>query len=127
MPATPSDCPGIEHCAEAEPIHDQLQTLQSSVRILAQGHATLAEKMAEVTMTLRRQDERIDSNAEVLSSLQASSLGNAEMLRDIKDIVTAGRVTWRVSKAVGSFIKWGAGLVIAVSGAWFAITHGPKP
>jgi methyl-accepting chemotaxis protein len=104
-----------------------MTALETSMRGLTAGHRYLADQIAEVSITLRHQDRRIEDNARQLSSISAGITENTELTRDIRDLVASGRVAGKIGRAVGAVVKWASAIVVAGSAAWFAIKHGPRP
>lgn len=102
------DCPGLDDCDAAAPLIERLERVESGVRMLAAGHQTLANQMAEVTVVLREQDRRIDASAESLARIEARSDESAELLRDIRD----GLITARTS---AKLVRWLAPTLIALA------------
>ena len=137
----PDDCPGIDHCEPVMSLSEQVRELRDGQRQQADelrgvtaGHRYLADQIADITVTLRHQDRRIEDNAQQLRNIgtrvERIELGvteNTELTRDIRDLVASGRVASKIGGAVGRVVGWASALVIAVSGAWYAITHGPRP
>lgn len=84
---------------------------------LSQSHAQLAQRVDDITHTLRRQDERAVVNMEKLSNIEKSladntrvTMENLDNLRLIKDAVTTGRVLRSVSTWLAGFILTGTAL-----------------
>ena len=46
---------------------------------------------------------------------------NSETLKDVREIVVMGRSLFRMAGWIGSAVKWTAGLVLAVGGAWAVV------
>lgn len=90
------------------------------IRAVAAGHALLTDQMADITVTLKRQDAIIATNSSQLAKIVASVGENTELTRDIKDALAAGRFSVRAA-------KWLAGAAITGSASWLAIKDFFRP
>lgn len=107
-PPTPDDCPGPEACAPARDLVELIDAVEQSVRMLASGHVTLTEQMAELHLSVVRQDKRMDK---LVTDLQANSQATQETMKaalEIKDVVTTGRT-------MGRLVRWAAPTLVALA------------
>ena len=107
-PPTPDECPGPDQGGPAASLHERIGTLESSVRILATGHVTLTEQMAEMTVSMTRQDKRINALRDDLKANSDATLATLQAAREIKDIVTTGRT-------MGRLARWAAPSLVAAA------------
>lgn len=111
MPLAPEcgQCPGGEIVRERlERLTTQQASLESQVRIVAAGHAQLADQIANITLTLREQDRLIADNAQRMGGIADALKENTELTKGIRDAVTTGRVLRRLAVWLG-----GAAIVVA--------------
>lgn len=108
MPPTPADCPGPDHCGPVQNLYERIGTLESSVRILATGHVTLTQQMAELTISAHRQDERMDAFGHDLVENSQVTRETLQAAHEIKDIVTTG-------KTMGKLAKWLAPTLVSAA------------
>ena len=104
----PPDCPGLDDCGPAQPLRDRIDRLEASVRVVATGHVTLTQQVAELSLSVTRQDQRIDK---IVTDLADNSKVTRETLaaaREIRDIVTTGRT-------MGKLAKWLAPTLVAAA------------
>lgn len=116
--STPPDCPGLDACQPAAIVREHLdqltvtqQRLEAQVRIVAAGHSQLVDQLANVTVTLREQDRRIEENVTRMQSLDVHLRENTELTKDIRDALVAGRVVKRLA-------IWGGGAALVVAQWW---------
>ena len=114
IPPTPDDCPGPEDCGPARGLADRIGTLEGSVRILASGHVTLTEQMAELSISVARQDKRMDQFGAELAQNGKDTRETLQAALEIKDIVTTGRT-------MGKLAKWAAPTLVACAVAFGVI------
>jgi beta-phosphoglucomutase-like phosphatase (HAD superfamily) len=96
------------------------QRQESQIRVVAAGHAQLVNQISEVTVTLRRQDEKIAVNAGQLNLIQQAVAENTNLTRDVRDAITAGKVA-------GRLVRWMAATIVTLSAAWLAFKGLIKP
>lgn len=142
----PADCPGIDDCHAAQPIHLQLaelregqRRLEAGQRILASGHVQVVEQVAEITLRLDRHERQLADLSTVPGELAANTAATRDVLaavvetRDMvqfaRDAQVAGRLGARIARAGTKLIMGVAALITATAGAWWAWVHGgpPKP
>jgi hypothetical protein len=111
QPPTPSDFAALM---------DMQQRQEAQIRVIASGHVQLVDQVAEITVTLRHQDERIAVSATQLKRIETAVGENTELTRDIRDAITA-------SKVAGRLVTWAAAAVVTVSAAWVALRGIWKP
>ena len=111
---TPDDCPGPEDCAPARDLVGRIDTLEQSVRVLAAGHVTLTEQMAELSISVARQDKRMDQFGAELEQNGKDTRETLQAALEIKDIVTTGRT-------MGKLAKWAAPTLVACAVAFGVI------
>jgi hypothetical protein len=103
-------------------LHGRVDTLESSVRIVAAGHQLLAEQMAEITVSQHRSGQRLDK---ISTELADNSKTTREILgatRDLRDVVITARTG-------GKFARWLAPTLVAgalsfgvIKGWWTDLT-----
>jgi len=89
-------------------LHGRVDTLESSVRIVAAGHQLLAEQMAEITVSQHRSGQRLDK---ISTELADNSKTTREILgatRDLRDVVITARTG-------GKFARWLAPTLLAAA------------
>ena len=113
-PPTPPDCPGPDTCEPAHSLNVRIGTLENSVRILAAGHVTLTEQMVELSISVARQDKRMDQFGAELAQNGKDTRETLQAALEIKDIVTTGRT-------MGKLAKWAAPTLVACAVAFGVI------
>ena len=104
----PDNCPGLDDCGPAQPLRDRIDRLESSVRIVAAGHVTLTNQIADLSLSAERQDKRLDAfGADLLANSQVTR-ETLQAAREIKDIVTTTRT-------MGKLARWAAPTLVAVA------------
>ena len=103
-------------------LHGRVDTLESSVRIVAAGHQLLAAQMAEITVSQHRSGQRLDK---ISTELADNSKTTREILgatRDLRDVVITARTG-------GKFARWLAPTLVAgalsfgvIKGWWTDLT-----
>ncbi len=101
-------------------LDDRVSTLEAGQRMIAASNVQLVDQMADITLTLRRQDELIGRNASALNDITKSMKENTEMTRAIRDVVITARTG-------GKFVKWVTPTLVAlglgvgvIKGWWLA-------
>jgi len=104
-------------------LNENFRAHKNELHGLAQSHAQLAQRVDDITHTLRRQDERAVVNMEKLTSIENAledntrvTVENLDNLRLIRDAVTTGRVLKSVSAWLAGFILTGAALWATIKG-----------
>ena len=74
--------------------------------------------MSDETVPPRRRadDERIDNIEQKLAVFERMLAENTTTTNDIRDILITART-------IGKFASWGGGIIIAVVGAWLALSE----
>lgn len=79
-------------------------------------------------------EDRLERGSERMDLLDAELDRNTELTQEIRDIMAAARVGFKVLGGLGTVAKWIgtiAGAGVALYSLWYAITHGgatpPKP
>ena len=72
--------------------------------------------MSEDAPRRRVDDERIDNIEQKLAIFERMLAENTTTTNDIRDILITART-------VGKFLSWGGGIIIAVVGAWLALSE----
>ena len=74
--------------------------------------------MSDETVPPRRRvtDERIDNIEQKLAIFEKMLSDNTTTTNDIRDILITART-------IGKFASWGGGIIIAVVGAWLALSE----
>lgn len=151
MAATPDDCPGLDDCAQAAPIHEQLERLQAGLQAVAAGHVELAdgqrlltagqkqhtEQIAEVALTLKRHDDQlrdlgrlpaaVAENTTVTRDVLAAVAETRDMVQAARDLQAAGRLGARILRWARSGIVWAAAMAGGIVAIVAAIKTGHKP
>ena len=104
----PPDCPGLDDCGPAQPLRDRIDRLESSVRIVAAGHVTLTQQVAELSLGATAQGQRMDKMAADLADNSKATRETLQAALEIRDIVTTGRT-------MGRLAKWLAPTLVAVA------------
>lgn len=104
---TPEEWTGVSESDWAG-LHHRVDSLESSVRIVAAGHQQLVDQMAEITVSQHRSGTRLDK---LDSDLAENSKVTREILaatRDLRDVVITARTG-------GKFARWLAPTIIAAA------------
>ena len=74
--------------------------------------------MSDETIPPRRRvdDERIDNIEQKLAVFEKMLADNTATTTEVRDILITART-------VGKFLSWGGGIIIAVVGAWLALSE----
>ena len=74
--------------------------------------------MSDETIQPRRRvdDERIDNIEQKLAVFEKMLADNTATTTEVRDILITART-------VGKFLSWGGGIIIAVVGAWLALSE----
>lgn len=80
-----------------------------------------ADAIKSIMRRLNAGDDRIEALQEAMNENTRVTKENAETLKDVKEIVVMGRSLFRMAGWIGNAIKWVAGTVLAVGGAYAVI------
>lgn len=91
---------------------DEKQVAQGrQIDILNQASYTLTQQIAEVAVTLRRQDQIIADNSTRMDKLASAMQENTELTKDIRDLMTTGRTVRKLA-------VWAGGAMLVVAQFW---------
>lgn len=94
----PTSLPGLDSCPEC-----RADAIKSILRRLNEG------------------DNRFEQLQHTMLENTRITQENSETLKDVREIVVMGRSLFRMAGWIGSAVKWAAGLVLAVGGAYAVI------
>lgn len=72
-------------------------------------------------------NERLDNGDRRMSGIETKLAENTAITSEIKEILAAARLGFKVIGGLGSFIKWAGGAAAAGAALWAMFHHGPKP
>jgi hypothetical protein len=85
---------------------------------------------ADVPTRLASIEHRLGMGDERMASIERELASNTEVTREIRDLMTAARVGFRVLGGLGTAAKWLGGLAtagLAIWALWQSIRHGTPP
>jgi septal ring factor EnvC (AmiA/AmiB activator) len=92
----------------------RLDRLEASVRVIATGHAQLAEQMAELVVSQVRTDQKNAEHSKRLDKIDADLAENSALTRetwqnakDIRDVVIT-------AKTGGKLVRWATPTLVAI-------------
>lgn len=115
MPATPEDCPGVEHCAPGASLHERITRVERSVQVMAASNVQLGDAVAGLTVAVQAQDRRIDEHAARLAGIEATGQRVETLVQGVADVLAAGRVVSKGAGVIGGLAKPAAVLVLAAA------------
>ena len=80
-----------------------------------------ADAIKSIMRRLNDGDNKFEQLQQSMQENTRITKENSETLNDVKQIVVMGRSLFRMAGWIGNGIKWTAGLVLAVGGAWAVI------
>ena len=93
---------------------DRLDRLEASVRVIATGHAQIAEQMAELVVSQVRTDQKNAEHSKRLDKIDADLAENSALTRetwqnakDIRDVVITARTG-------GKLVRWAYPTLVAI-------------
>lgn len=99
-------------------LHGRVDTLESSVRIVAAGHQLLAEQMAEITVSQHRSGQRLDKISTELAANTATTREILEATRDLRDVVITARTGGKFARWLAPTLLAAAASIGVVKGWW---------
>ena len=88
---------------------------------------TVPGQLEEIHQRLKAGDERMAGLERQVAENTALTRENTAITRDIKDLLDAARLGFKVLGGLGVFIKWAGGIAAGLAALWALIHHGPKP
>ena len=118
---TPEEWTGVSESDWAG-LHHRVDSLESSVRIVAAGHQQLVDQMAEITVSQHRSGTRLDK---LDSDLAENSKVPHEILpatRDLRAVVTTARTGGKFARWLAPTLVAGAVSFGVIKGWWADLT-----
>ena len=104
---------------------EQLHAAQ--VRVLLQHSETLAEQIADLTITQQAAADRLAKGDARMGRLEIGLAENTAVTHEVRDLLTAFKGGFRVLGWLGTGLKWVSGIAIACTTIYTALymaTHG---
>lgn len=88
---------------------------------------TVPGQLEEIRERLKAGDDRMAGLEEQVAENTALTRENTAITRDIKDLLDAARMGFKVLGGLGVFIKWAGGIAAGLGALWAIFHQGPKP